>query len=702
MTGTPSNSFQPEAIPAELKDLRQWVVWDLEDRQGKTTKVPYCAKNGDLAKTDDPETWTNFEDAVTRMPKGFSGVGFVFTSVDPYVGVDLDHCIDVQTGQIAPWAKRIVDSLDSYTEVSQSGNGIHIILKGHLPGTKRKKTLEGGGAIEMYDKGRYFVMTGNRLEGTPDTINDRATELEELHVKTFGETESPVGKAKRPPTVKEKQNPQPKMLQFVPARREPPGTDDDEVLLEKARNAQNGAKFVALFDQGDLSEYDNDDSRADLALCALLAFWTGNDPTRIDSLFRQSKLYRSKWDEPRPGGTYGSQTISRALTNVKSENEDEPPTADKGPKNSLRTWQEIINAPGDDFEYVVEGMIEEGGTTLLIARQKAGKSMLVGQMSIDISFGEPFLGKLTTKKGKVLYLDFENRPKLLKKRGQDLGQGRELTDVYFAAWDRISERDLGLDGENLTRLKQTISELKPVLLVIDPLRLATKTDTNDAQKVVQLLESSAELQALNPEMGILIVHHVKKNQQLDPAKTIKLRDDPHEWIDKVHGSQALLAHVDIIVGFEQDGDDLFTLATVPRSYSPLTYALEKAPGSQRFVIAGNGAQMRTWSKTQKENWEKLPLDFSRSEGDELMNHSTLDRLIKKTMDLGMLEQDKLTKRYKKAEIGQGQKAGTSGIIIDNKEVNNGTNSGTGRDDVGHLASPISPSESQSGPTEKVA
>lgn len=196
MTGAP-NCFQPEAIPAELKDLRQWVVWDLEDRDGKTTKVPYCAKNGDLAKTDNPETWAGFDDAVAQVAKGFSGIGFVFTNGDPYVGVDLDHCMDAQTGQIAPWAKTIVESLDSYAEISQSGNGIHIITKGILPGTRRKKTLEGGGAIEMYDQGRYFVVTGNRLEGTPEAINERATELAELHSKTLGSLKVPSVKRKQ-------------------------------------------------------------------------------------------------------------------------------------------------------------------------------------------------------------------------------------------------------------------------------------------------------------------------------------------------------------------------------------------------------------------------------------------------------------------------------------------------------------------------
>ena len=88
---------------------------------------------------------------------------------------------------------------------------------------------------------------------------------------------------------------------------------DDSTLLGKARAAGNGAKFRALFDQGNTTLYDGDDSSADLALCNLLAFWTGGDSARIDRLFRQSALYRDKWDEKRGAGTYGTRTIAKAV-----------------------------------------------------------------------------------------------------------------------------------------------------------------------------------------------------------------------------------------------------------------------------------------------------------------------------------------------------------------------------------------------------
>src|SRR5262245_2703110 len=81
---------------------------------------------------------------------------------------------------------------------------------------------------------------------------------------------------------------------------------DDGALIERARRARNGARFVALW-AGDVSAYGSQ-SEADLALCNLLAFWTGGDAARVDRLFRVSGLYRSKWDATRGEQTYGQRT----------------------------------------------------------------------------------------------------------------------------------------------------------------------------------------------------------------------------------------------------------------------------------------------------------------------------------------------------------------------------------------------------------
>ena len=159
MSGWPAASA---VIPAELRALAQWVTWRLETRNGKLTKVPYNPRTGTRAASDNPRTWGSFEAALRAFELGpgrYNGLGFVFSDADPYVGVDLDKCRHPETGAVEPWAVEIVRRLASYTEVSPSGTGLHIIVKGQLPPGRRRK-----GHIEMYSSGRFFTMSGHRFE----------------------------------------------------------------------------------------------------------------------------------------------------------------------------------------------------------------------------------------------------------------------------------------------------------------------------------------------------------------------------------------------------------------------------------------------------------------------------------------------------------------------------------------------------------
>ncbi len=144
-------------IPEEMRQYRNWVVWKLEERDGDLTKMPYIAGGVGRASSTDSLTWRPFEEAVQALETGrYSGVGFVFSSGDPYAGVDLDKCRDPETGEIEEWAKKIVEEFGGYAEVSQSGEGVHIIVRGKAPNRKR-------GKVEAYSTERYFAMTGQAL-----------------------------------------------------------------------------------------------------------------------------------------------------------------------------------------------------------------------------------------------------------------------------------------------------------------------------------------------------------------------------------------------------------------------------------------------------------------------------------------------------------------------------------------------------------
>ena len=145
-----------ENIPEELRSRPQWVVWKLEKRPGddKPTKIPYIAGGVGRASSTDSLTWRTFEVAVQALEAGrYDGIGFMFSSGDPYAGVDLDDCRDPDTGELEEWAKEIVEDFGGYAEASPSGTGVHIIVRGKAPNKKR-------GRVEAYSSERFFTVTG--------------------------------------------------------------------------------------------------------------------------------------------------------------------------------------------------------------------------------------------------------------------------------------------------------------------------------------------------------------------------------------------------------------------------------------------------------------------------------------------------------------------------------------------------------------
>ena len=152
-----------ESFPDELIQFDQWVCWDLKPPKEpgkKPIKMPVDPQGYGPASTTDASTWGSFDVAARCFlaKSEVSGLGFVFSESDPFVGVDLDKCRDPVTGEIESWAEEIIDELSSYTEFSPSGTGFHIIVRGSLPPKGRRKDN-----IEMYGSGRYFTVTGERV-----------------------------------------------------------------------------------------------------------------------------------------------------------------------------------------------------------------------------------------------------------------------------------------------------------------------------------------------------------------------------------------------------------------------------------------------------------------------------------------------------------------------------------------------------------
>lgn len=280
-------------FPDELASLPQWICWRLEPdpKNDKPRKVPYDPKTGRKASSTNPQSWATLAQALAAKDKYlFTGVGFVFTEVGGIVGVDIDHCRN-EDGSFNETAQAILDKAPSYTEISPSGSGLHIFFRGTMPGKGNKNSTSG---VEMYASARYFTMTGNQLEGTPDTIADGSAALPWIHENYIAKK-----KADRKAKVK-------KAARTVSLT--------DEQVLEKAAASQNGEEFTALW-EGRWDGKFGSQSEADLSLCCSLAFWTGKNKEQMDRLFRQSKLFREKWDKIHhaDGATYGEETLEQAI-----------------------------------------------------------------------------------------------------------------------------------------------------------------------------------------------------------------------------------------------------------------------------------------------------------------------------------------------------------------------------------------------------
>jgi len=148
-----------EKIPKELKERVQWVCWRMAVKNGRQTKIPVSPWGGS-AKTNDSSTWSTFDHAKGSADMcGLDGIGFVFTADDPYVGIDIDHCRGAG-GDLTSIAEEIMERYDSYTEISPSGNGLHIICEMKVPFTGKRMTW-----MEVYAERRFFCSTGDVFRG---------------------------------------------------------------------------------------------------------------------------------------------------------------------------------------------------------------------------------------------------------------------------------------------------------------------------------------------------------------------------------------------------------------------------------------------------------------------------------------------------------------------------------------------------------
>lgn len=314
-------------LPPDLAKLDRWLLWESRMRDGKRTKMP-VQTDGSPASSTDPATWTDLKSALDALPqvRGAAGPG---TALGDYlVGLDLDGCRNPDTGEIAPWAQALLDRLPgTYAEVSPSRTGVKLWARTSRPlahSGRRAGYAGPGTGLELYDRDRYFTVTGRALPGREGLLTDLTDELAALCEEVW---------------------------QPVPARVSPPmaATLDlaDQDLLRLAEQAKNGPAFRALW-AGDWQRSHESQSEADLALCSNLAFYAGpGGEEQVDRLFRQSGLYRPKWERE----DYRADTLARACRRSEfwSGAGDRGDTVTHNPRNgsvtSAKTFAPTVDTP---------------------------------------------------------------------------------------------------------------------------------------------------------------------------------------------------------------------------------------------------------------------------------------------------------------------------------------------------------------------
>ena len=246
-----------ENLPPELIPLTQWVLWDWEARGDDWTKPLINPATFGKARSNSPATWAPFEKVRKAVESGaYPGLGFVLWTTDPYVYIDCDKCRNPETGEITPWALDVIHRFPgTYMEISPSGTGIKILIRGRMSQTRHVESMgPNKQQIEVYER-KYTTLTGQLIGEKARVIFDHQEALECLERDVFGEkTSDSFPEFQTRATASE------------------PIALDDEAILAKARTSRNGERFVRLYDMGDISAYDNNPSRADQALC--------NDPDR--------------------------------------------------------------------------------------------------------------------------------------------------------------------------------------------------------------------------------------------------------------------------------------------------------------------------------------------------------------------------------------------------------------------------------------
>ncbi|MEX2288270.1 MAG: AAA family ATPase [Planctomycetaceae bacterium] len=497
------------AIPVELRGLRQWCLWKTVERGGEKTKLPF-QPSGEAAKSNDPSTWATYPD-VSAKANGYDGPGFMLTP--PYVGIDLDGCRNAETGGVEPWAQEIIQRCDSYSEVSPSGTGVKIFCGGNWPFPNGKKVpveanhvcdkLPG---IEVYQRGRYFAVTGKRLAEVSPNVEERQDAIDWLVAKYFTKPLPTNGKGTSP------QN-------GAKLHAEPSVIDRARAYLATLPHAISGQ---------------SGHNRTFHAACCLVEKFgiVGDDAL---ALLQEWNITHCdpRWSDPELRHKIASaeQTCTERGTLLKADkpnqntasitNPDETSGDDEIPQIECFTFEQLQEKYPTLHSPILDGLLREREVLNIVSVSKVGKSWLTYGLALSIVTGRNWFGRFPTSPGRVLIIDNELHRPTLAHRIAAVAEAMGISVDQFA--ENIEIWPMRGKARSIVEISVALRAIEPgtfKLIAVDAkyrcLPGGTSENDNAAEtSFYNTVDSIAELTGA----AVALIHHSTKGSQTDKRIT---------------------------------------------------------------------------------------------------------------------------------------------------------------------------------------
>ena len=503
------------AIPAAIEELKttdHWVAWTRD-------KIPISPR-GMPASSTDPETWGTCDDAKwIRRVQGLPGVGFVVTDDDPYVCIDLDKAVDIETEEVKPWAKSIMDRFNSYTEYSPGGFGVHIWLRGSIPRSGARTDY----GIEVYKSRRYMTVTGRRIDEYPETIEDRSEILLSWYREVFEQEEEIRSERK------------------ITYSGGSDWDDVDEWLAEAMTYIDPSCGYhqwirVALSLKGELGE-------------GGLKYW--DTWSQTSDKYPGYDIVRRKWDKLDPSGEVGIATVvwlaERGGFELAKHRHKLPPGFEHGWDSLFEDAEDdplsfgleleivdLVEAYLDDSPFeedlIGPGVLGPGDLCLLFGPPKSMKSLLCLDIFRQMAMGRPWMELEPARPMNVFYMQFENKADQMRQRIQMAPLNKEELELLrgrFHFTHRFTPRLNASFVHNCAERILTLYEDNLDVLIIDPMAniFNAESENDNAQMIKFLAEIKILRNTINPKCAIVLVHHSGKmgrdDRQAEPFNAFR-------------------------------------------------------------------------------------------------------------------------------------------------------------------------------------